>query len=244
MIYLQDLSITVWEKTILSWVSLKFEQGKNYLLLWLNGSWKSSLSRFLMWDPSYNYISWKVEIDGQSLLDLSPNERSHKWLFLSFQSIPEITWVTLWEYLRIIYNHSLKKNQAPTPFLSPFVFARFIKKHLRDLEIDEKFLARDLNVWFSGWEKRKIELLQAKLLNPKYIIFDEIDSGLDINALKVVSQHIQEMNTPQNTLIMITHHFQIIKDIDFDTVYVLKDGKIIQQWGKQLVDEIQKNGFG
>ena len=112
-----------------------------------------------------------------------------------------------------------------------------------NLHIDEKFLDRDLNVGFSGWEKRKIEILQMKLIWPKYIILDEIDSGLDLDAFRAVAELLQELSNENNTLIIITHYFKILEYIDADTVYVMKDGEVIKQWGKELVEEIMQDGF-
>ncbi len=243
MIQIKNLKVNVWEKEILKEISLKFEIGKNYLILWKNGSWKSSISNFLMGNPIYKYIGWEVTIDGKEVNWLSVDERSKAGLFLSFQNIPEIEWVNLWEYLRIIYNNHLKNQNPEIKPLSPFIFKRFLKKYLDELEIDEIFLSRDLNVWFSWWEKRKIELLQAKLIEPKYIILDEIDSGLDIDAFKVVSNLIWKLNTKENSIIIITHQFKMTDYIHFDTVYILKDGKIDKEWTIELLKEIEQKGF-
>lgn len=249
MIEVKNLKVGVWEKEILKDISINFEVGKNYLILWKNWSGKSSFVNFLMWNPVYEYLDWKVLIDWKNLNNLKVDERSRAWLFLSFQNIPEITWVNLWEYLRIIYNNYLI-NKRPVSRetglknrLSPFIFKRFIKKYLLELEIDENFLSRDLNVGFSGWEKRKIELLQAKLLEPKYIIFDEIDSGLDIDAFRVVANLIWKLDKKDNSIIIITHNFEITKYLIFDKIYILKDWKVDKEWWKELINEIEKKGF-
>lgn len=243
MIEVKNLKINVWEKEILNDVSLRFEPGKNYLILGKNGSWKSSLANFLMGNPSYQYISWEVSIDEKNLLEMDVSQRAKSGLFLSFQNVPEIPWVQLWEYLRIIYNNFLTTHSPEVKPLSPFVFKRFLAKYLQELEINETFLARELNVGFSGWEKRKIELLQAKLLDPKYIILDEIDSWLDVNAFQIVAENMKKIDSNKNTLIVITHHFKILDFIDFDTVYILKNGQLQKSWGKELVKEITERGF-
>ena len=243
MIDIKNLDVKVWEKEIMNNISLSFVTLKNYLVLGRNGSGKSSMTNFLMGNPVYEYQSGNIEIDGQNLLTLEADKRSNAGIFLSFQNVPEIIWVNLWEYLRIIYNNHLKNISPNTPVLSPFVFKRFIKKFLTDLEIDEKFLSRDLNVGFSGGEKRKIELLQASLLEPKYIILDEIDSGLDVDAFKVVSGLIKKIDTQKNSIIVITHHFKIIDYVNFDKVYVLKDGQLERSGGIELLEEIQQKGF-
>ena len=243
MIKINNLQVSVHKKEILKWVSLEFEIWKNYLLAWKNGSGKSTLCSFLMWHPKYEHVSGEVKLDGEDLLSLSPEERSEKGLFLSFQNVPEIKGIRLSEYLRTIYNIHLKTISPETKELSPFVFKRFIRKILEELKIDGSFLERELNVWFSGWEKRKIEILQMKLVGPKYIILDEIDSGLDLYAFKTVSELLKSVSTNENSLIIITHHFKILDYIDVDTVYVLNDGGILKKWWKELVAEISENGF-
>lgn len=243
MIDIKNLKINVWEKEILKWINLNFKAWKNYLVLWKNGSWKSSLANYLMWNPVYEYISWETHIEWTDINSLSPNQRSNAWLFLSFQNIPEIEWINLWEYLRIIYNNHLKSWNKEIQPLSPFVFKRFLKKYLEELEIPESFLSRDLNVWFSWWEKRKIELLQAKLLQPKYIILDEIDSWLDIDAFKVVSNLIWKLNSENNSIIVITHQFKILDYLNFDKVYILKNWIVEKSWWLELVKEIKENWF-
>lgn len=243
MIDIKNLKINVWEKEILKWINLNFKAWKNYLVLWKNGSWKSSLANYLMWNPVYEYISWETHIEWTDINSLSPNQRSNAWLFLSFQNIPEIEWINLWEYLRIIYNNHLKSWNKEIQPLSPFVFKRFLKKYLEELEIPESFLSRDLNVWFSWWEKRKIELLQAKLLQPKYIILDEIDSWLDIDAFKVVSNLIWKLNSENNSIIVITHQFQMTEYLNFDHIYIIKDGRVEKEWGIELIENIKQNGF-
>lgn len=243
MIEIKNLSVQVAEKTILNDISFQIEEGKNYLLLGRNGSGKSSISSFLMGNPKYKKLQWSVIYDGQDIETMEVDARSKAGLFLSFQNVPELVGVNVRDYLRTIYNASLSHKHPETKPLTPFVFKRFIKKFLDELQIDESFLERDLNVWFSGGEKRKIEILQAKLLEPKYIILDEIDSGLDIDAFKVVAGLVAELNSPKNSIIVITHHFKISEYIPFDEVLVLKGGRLERQWGLELLDEIQEKGF-
>jgi Fe-S cluster assembly ATP-binding protein len=174
---------------------------------------------------------------------MEPDERSSAGIFLSFQNIPEIKGVKLSEYLRTIFNIAEKQRQtspqsspqgeevATEEFqgLSPFMFKRFIKSHLAELQIDEAFLERDLNVGFSGGEKRKIEILQMKLIGPKYIILDEIDSGLDLDAFKTVATMLKSISSPENSIIIITHYFTILDYIDVDKVFVMKAGRIVKE---------------
>lgn len=243
MIEIKNLHTAVEDKEILKWVSLEFQLGKNYCLLGKNWSGKSTLSSFLMGHPKYKHVSWDVSIDGENLLEMDPEERSAAGLFLSFQHVPEIKGIKLSEYLRTIYNISLKQKNPEVAELSPFLFKRFVKKYLDSLHIDEKFLDRDLNVGFSWGEKRKIEILQMKLIGPKYIILDEIDSGLDLDAFRAVAELLQELSNENNTLIIITHYFKILEYLDVDTVYVMKDGEVKATGDKALAKQISESGF-
>jgi len=246
MIKIKNLSIKVNNKKILDNLSLDFKKGKNYLILWKNGSSKSSLVSFLMWNPVYEKIDWEVFIDSQDLLQMEANERSMNWLFLSFQSVPEIPWIKLSEYLRTIYNVHLKNKDVDDnlkKWISPFLFSKFIKTYLEELNIQLEFLQRDLNVWFSWWEKRKIELLQARLLDSKYIILDEIDSWLDMDAFKVVWESIKKIDSSKNSIIVITHNLKMLDFINFDEIIVLKNWKIDKKWWLEIIKEIEEKWF-
>lgn len=255
MIKIENLKVWIQDKEILKWVSLEFELWKNYCLLWKNWSWKSTLASFLMWHPKYKFIEWNIKItrnelysinwnlQNLDLLKMTPDERSKAWIFLSFQNVPEIKGITISEYLRTIYNIHLKNNKPDINELSPFIFKRFIKKYLDELKIDESFLSRELNVWFSGGEKRKIEILQMKLIWPKYIILDEIDSGLDLDAFKTIAEMLRSISSKENSIIIITHYFKILDYIDVDKVYLMKEWKIVKEWSMKLAKEISENGF-
>ena len=243
MLQIKNLSVKVWEKEVLSCINMTFEIWKNYLLLGKNGSGKSSLVHFLMGNPKYEYISGEVIFDEKNLLEMTVDQRSKEWLFLSFQNVPEIGGVNVSEYLRIIYNASLSTQNLQIAPLTPFVFKRFIKKYLSELNISEDFLSRDLNVGFSWWEKRKMELLQARILQPKYIILDEIDSGLDIDAFKTVASLIGTLRNEKNSIIVITHHFDISNYLDIQEVYVLKSGRVERKGTLELLKGIEQNGF-
>lgn len=243
MIEIKDLHVGVEEKKILKWISMKFELGKNYCLLGKNWSGKSTLSSFLMGHPKYKHISGSVSIEGKNLLELHPEQRSSMGLFLSFQNVPEIKGIKLSEYLRTIYNIHLRQSTPDVKDLSPFLFKRFIKKYIEHLHIEDSFLERDLNVWFSWGEKRKIEVLQMNLIWPKYIILDEIDSGLDLDAFRAIAELLKDLSNENNTLIIITHYFKILEYVDVDTVYVLKWGEVVKQGWPELAKEISEAGF-
>lgn len=181
-----------------------------------------------------------MTIDGQDLATMTPDERSHEGLFLSLQNIPEVRGVRLGEYLRTIHNRNLLEGVKP---LSPFLCHRYLTALTKELGIPEAFLDRDLNVGFSGGEKRKIEILQMKLLNPRYIILDEIESGLDIDAFRTVAELLSRVKTLENTLIIITHNFRMTEFVRPDEVVILKNGEIVERGGGELVEKIGVEGF-
>lgn len=237
MLEIKNLTSTVQWKNILENIDMNFEIGKNYCILGENGSGKSSLALTIMWHPKYEITNGEIIVDWQKINEFTPDQKAKLWIFLAFQNIPEIPWIKLFEFLRTIYNNSTWEN------LTFLKFKNFIIPYLEEIWLDQEFLRRDLNVWFSGWEKRKIELLQIKLLKPKYIFLDEIDSWLDVDAFKSISKSIQELNDETNCFIFITHHFEIINNIDIDEVYVLKDGRVEETGNKTLIEKIKEKWF-
>ena len=236
MLSIKDLSVSVWDREILNNISCDFDLGKNYCILWKNGSGKSSLAMTLMWHPKYNVTSWEITLDWEDLLKLSPDKRAKLWIFLAFQNIPEIPWVKLFEFLKWVYDNAV----SATTFME---FKKIIEPLLEDLQLSKDFLWRDLNVWFSGWERRKLEILQMKLLNPKYIILDEIDSWLDVDAFKVVAEMLKALSTDQNSFIIITHIFTILEYISIDETIVLDHWKMVEQWWWEIAQRIKEKGF-
>lgn len=236
MLSLKNISVSVWEKEILNKVSYDFELWKNYCILWKNGSGKSSLAMTLMWNPRYELVWWKMELDWIDISKFPPDQRAKAWIFLAFQNIPEIPWIKLFEFLKWIYDNSVKI----TTFME---FKKIIEPMLVELQLSNDFLWRDLNVGFSGWERRKLEILQMKLLNPKYIILDEIDSGLDVDAFKVVAQMLKDCSTKENSFIIITHIFNILDYLPVDETLILNKWCLIETWGADLAQRIKENGF-
>lgn len=236
MLSIKDLSVSVENREILNNISCDFDLGRNYCILWKNGSGKSSLAMTLMWHPKYNVTGWEIVLDWEDLLKLSPDKRAKFWIFLAFQNIPEIPWVKLFEFLKWVYDNAVKT----TTFME---FKKIIEPLLEDLQLSKDFLWRDLNVWFSWWERRKLEILQMKLLNPKYIILDEIDSGLDVDAFKVVAEMLKALSTDQNSFIIITHIFTILEYINIDETLVLDHWKVVEQWWWEIAQRIKNNWF-
>lgn len=237
MLDIRELQVEVEGKQVLNSVSMHFQKWKNYCILGKNGSGKSSLALTVMGHPSYEITGWDILIDGTSIRDMQPHERAQKWIFLAFQTIPEIKGVKLFEFLRTIYNAAHSTSET---FVS---FKKIILPYLEELHIDKEFLRRDLNVWFSWGERRKIEILQVKLIQPTYIFLDEVDSGLDVDAFKAVAQLLQNLNSDENSFIIVTHYFSILSYIAVDHVYVLQQGEIVADGDKTLADTIQAQWF-
>ncbi len=241
MLKIGNLSVEVDKKTILEKVSMRFDLGKNYCIIGKNWSGKSSLAMAIMGHPKYsitdwelNIENWKLEID---LLGLDPNERAKLGIFVAFQHIPEIKGIKLFEFLKSIYD---AKHDTASTFLS---FKKIVEPIVHELGIPMDFLRRDLNVWFSGGERRKIEILQLELLQPKYIFLDEIDSGLDVDAFRSVVKMISQLNHENNTFIIITHIFDIIEHIPIDKVYVMSQGKVVEEGDQEVIQRVKENGF-
>lgn len=238
MLQINDVHIDVEGNKVIQWVSMSFELGKNYCILGKNGSGKSSLAMTIMGHPSYEIVDGSILLDWVDISEMEPDERSKTGIFLAFQSIPEIKGVKLFEFLRTIYN---ARRDTKESFVS---FKKIIIPFLDELWIDKEFLWRDINVGFSGWERRKIEILQLKLLQPTYIFLDEVDSGLDVDAFRAVAKLLQEIDDEKNTFVIITHYFTILEYIHVDTVSVLEDWVVVKSWDKSLADEIAKEWFG
>lgn len=223
MLHIGNLTATIQNKKVLDNITISFEKGKNYCVLGKNGSGKSSLALTCMGHPAYEIIQGDIQIDKESIKGLDAHQRAQKGIFVAFQNIPEIKGIKLFEFLRSIYSAKVGTQQS---FLQ---FKKVIVPLMQQLHIDPEFLWRDLNVGFSGGERRKIEVLQIKLLQPTYIFLDEVDSGLDVDAFKAVAQLIADNNTPNNSFIIITHYFSILDYIPIDRVYVLEDGKVSKE---------------
>ena len=237
MLKLENLSVQIKGKEILKNISFDFELWKNYCILGKNWSWKSSLAMSIAWNPKYEIVAWDIKLDSTSLKSLTADERSKLWIFLTFQNVPEIPWVKLFEFLKNIYDI---RQEKPTTFIS---FKKIIEPLMEELWIDKDFLRRDLNVGFSWWEKRKIEVLQIKLLKPQVIILDEIDSWLDVNAVKLVSELLKETNSENNTFIIITHLFEMLEGLPIEKVLIIDKWEIKEIGDNKLMEKIKKEGF-
>lgn len=242
MLELKDIIIAVDEKIIVHNFSYNFQDGTTVAILGQNGSGKSSLALALAWHPRY-LISGFYSLSWVNMLPLGPGERHRAWIFLSFQNIPEIPGIKVSEFLRTIYNEHFLRVHPWEKVPSSFVFKRIVEKLLPSIHLDSKFLERDLFVGFSGWEKRRIELLQIALLEPRVIILDEIDSGLDIDAIEILKNHIDMWRSLGKTIIIISHNFHLIDSIDINGVIIMKDWQIDRHGDRSLVEDVKIEGF-
>lgn len=239
MLEIKNLSVNVKDKEILKDINLKLEKGKVYLLAGKNGSGKSTLLNVLMGNPVFEVINGEVILDDENILNLTVDKRAKKGMFLSFQNPEEIEGVKFTDFLGYINKKRDEKS-------SIFTFAKNMQNETKNLEISTDITDRYLNVGFSGGEKKKNEILQMKILKPKYLMLDEVDSGLDIDAAKVVAENIREYieeEKEEKILIIVSHHFDMLKTIGVDEVIILDDGKVLKTGGKELLKEMQELGF-
>lgn len=234
MLQIVDLSVSIGEKKILKHVSVDFKKGTTYALMGPNGSGKSTLASAIMGHPSITYSRGSKILFGQkNIKNLSPDKRSALGIFLSFQSPLEIPGVTVFDLLRM----ALEKK------FDPVTLHKQIRVYAKELHIKDELLKRSLNVGFSGGEKKKLEALQAVLLQPQLALFDEIDTGVDVDALKTISRFLKKYLSKETTLVFITHSTRLLKYVSPDAVLVLKDGALIKTGDASLAKEIERSGF-
>lgn len=237
-----SLSIHIDTREIVSPITLDFPLGQVTAILGHNGSGKSSLAFALMGHPRY-VTSGKILLDAEDISSLSPDKRHEKWIFLSFQNVPEIPGIRLFEYLKTVYTTYFARIHSGEKAPTSFVFRRMLEKLLPTVWLDKSFLDRDLYVGFSGGEKRRIEMLQIELLDPKIIILDEIDSGLDIGAIELLRQYIDKWRSMSKTIIIITHNFHLLDSISADNVVIMHDWQFVIRGEKNLIETIRTEGF-
>ena len=234
---IENLYVKVEDKEILKGINLTIKKGEIHALMGPNGSGKSTLSFALMGHPKYEITKGKVTMDGKNLLDMEVDERAKAGLFLSFQYPSEIQGVSLANFLRTAY------NEVKTTKTNVMDFMKRMYEKMALLEMDKEFAKRHVNVGFSGGEKKRTEMLQMAILEPKYAILDETDSGLDIDALKVVAKSIRKLVGPSLGVLIITHYQRILHHIQPDKVHVLMDGKIVKSGSHKLAEDIEKKGY-
>jgi Fe-S cluster assembly ATP-binding protein len=239
MLEIKNLSVEVEDKKIIENLSLEISPGKAYALMGPNGSGKSTLANVLMGNPKYKIVSGQIFLNKKDITKLKTNERSKLGLFMSFQMPQEIEGVRIFDFLRTSYNALNEK-------ISLLKFQKILKEKCEILGLEESFTERYLNKGFSGGEKKKSEILQMLVLNPKIIILDETDSGLDIDALKTISKAINyfKQNNKDKTILIITHYKRIFEHMDVDEVFIISKGKLKFKGGKEIIDKLEKEGYG
>ena len=238
LLEIKDLHVNAGEKEILKGLNLNIKKGEVHVIMGPNGAGKSTLANVILNNPQYTKISGSVEFEGENINDLSTDQISKKGIFMSFQLPEEIPGISTMNFLKYAKN---KVTEKPVKI---FEFKDTVKKYSEELSMNPKLIERNLNVGFSGGEKKKNEILQMLVLNPKLAILDETDSGLDVDAIRTVSKGIQMYKNDENAVLIITHNAKILENLKVDYVHVLVDGRIVKTGTQELAKEIEKNGYG
>ncbi|MDH5542393.1 MAG: Fe-S cluster assembly ATPase SufC [Nitrospinota bacterium] len=241
MLEIKDLKAGFKGGEILKGVSLKVNKGEVHSIMGPNGSGKSTLSKVLVGHPSYSVSSGSVTLDGKDLLDMDPEDRATAGLFLAYQYPVEVPGVNNVEFLRMAYNAKLKS--AGKEEIDPLDFEEIIDSKMKMLGMDSRFKERAVNEGFSGGEKKKNEILQMAVLDPVVSVLDEIDSGLDIDALKTVAEGVNRLRSGNNAIIVITHFPRILEYIKPDHVHVFSAGRIVKSGDSKLAHELEVSGY-
>ncbi len=241
MLQIQDLHVSVEGRPILKGLNLEVQAGQVHAIMGPNGAGKSTLAAVLAGKEGYEITAGDILLEGQSLLELSPEERSHAGIFLAFQYPVEIPGVSMVQFLRAALNaHRAAKGLDP---LDTADLMALLKEKAQLLKLDPSFLTRSVNEGFSGGERKRAEIFQMAVLDPSLVVLDETDSGLDIDALKVVSDAVNALRTPERAFIVITHYYRILQHIRPDVVHILADGRIVRSGGPELAVALEEKGY-
>jgi Fe-S cluster assembly ATP-binding protein len=238
---IRNLHAGVEGKQILKGVDLQVRRGEVHAVMGPNGAGKSTLGGVLSGRPSFTVTEGSVSFDGRDLLAMSPEERSWAGLFMSFQYPVEIPGVSITNFMKAAV--AARRKAQGLPELSPAEFLKLLKDKMGMLQMKGEFARREVNVGFSGGEKKRNEIFQMAMLEPTLSILDETDSGLDVDALRIVAEGVNRLRTPQTAAIVITHYQRLLEYIVPDVVHVLKDGRIVRTGGRELVDLIEEKGY-
>ena len=241
LLEIKDLHAGIEGREILKGLNLKVKAGEVHAIMGPNGSGKSTLAKVLAGHPTYEVLSGEVIYEGKNLLELDPDERAREGVFLAFQYPVEIPGVSNSQFLRLAYNEKMKHHGLEE--LDPLEFNDYLTEKAKIVEMDKSFFKRSVNEGFSGGEKKRNEILQMAVLEPKLAILDETDSGLDIDALRIVAEGVNKLRNSENGIILVTHYQRLLNYIAPDFVHVLADGKIVKQGGKELALELEEKGY-
>ena len=241
LLKIEGLHARVEDKEILKGVDLTIRKGEIHAVMGPNGAGKSTLSAVLAGKPNFTVTEGSVEFLGRNLLEMTPEERSWAGIFLSFQYPVEIPGVTITNFMKTALN--ARRQAAGKEPLKAAEFLRIMKEKMAFVQMKPEFSKREVNVGFSGGEKKRNEIFQMAMLDPVLSILDETDSGLDVDALRIVAQGVNTLHTPEKSAIIITHYQRLLEYIVPDVVHVLKDGRIVKTAGKELVSEIEEKGY-
>lgn len=236
---IKDLHATIDDKPILKGVNLEIKNGETHAIMGPNGSGKSTLANVLLGHPAYTVTSGEMLFNGESLLDSAPNERAQKGLFLAFQYPVSVSGLTVGKFLK----RALEIRLNGDANLDVTEYIKNLRSEMDYLEIDQQFINRYLNDGFSGGEKKRMEILQMLMLKPALAILDETDSGLDIDALKIVAKGVNRLRTEDFSSLIITHYQRILNHIQPDKVHIFYDGQIAMSGGSQLVEDLEEKGY-
>ena len=242
MLDIKNLQVKAENNLILKGIDLHVGAGQVHAIMGPNGSGKSTLARILSGHPQYEVTGGEVLFEGRDLLEMDPDERAREGVFMAFQYPVEIAGVNNAYFLKAAIN--AKRKHHGEPELDAMEFMALIKEKAKLLEIDQSMLSRAVNEGFSGGEKKRNEIFQMALLEPKLAILDETDSGLDIDALKIVAKGVNAMRSPERAIIVVTHYQRLLDYIVPDFVHVLSGGRIVKSGGKELALELERKGYG
>ena len=238
LLTVEDVFAKVNDKEILKGLNLEIGKGETHIIMGPNGAGKSTLANVILNNPTYQKTSGKIFFDGKDITDEKVDEIAKSGIFMSFQLPEEIPGISVTNFLKYA------KNKITGEPVKIFAFKDELKKYMEELKMNPKNMERSLNVGFSGGEKKKNEILQMLVLNPKLAILDETDSGLDVDAIKTVSKGIEMFKNNENAVLIITHNTKILHSLDVDYVHILVDGKIVKTGTQELATIIENEGYG
>ena len=241
LLEIKDLHAVIDGKEILKGLNLQIDKGEVHAIMGPNGSGKSTLAKVLAGHPSYEVTKGEVIYEGTNLLELDPDERARNGVFLAFQYPVEVPGVSNAQFLRLAYNEKMKHLGEEE--LDPLEFNDLLKERAKIVEMDKSFFNRSVNEGFSGGEKKRNEILQMAVLQPKLAVLDETDSGLDIDALRIVAEGVNKLRNADKAIILVTHYQRLLNYVEPDFVHVLANGKIVKEGGKELALELEEKGY-